>query len=218
QIMGFALSLQNISASVSSDKKYINGTTTISAGVQGSEASQQISLSGDFEYQVEIMDSDKPKFKYKTFGLIGFKIEGHFPSFDFKASVATFENAKRLGVDNLTGFEGSGSFGLKLMAPEHSPAMTDGQSSNGDGSVGGGVYIVYAKKSGVQEAAWGVDVDLQFGSPGIPLGTVLLKGVFGGVYKNLSRKGDIADKVNGARTGLSYQWDPNAWGFNLGLD
>lgn len=218
QIMGFALSLQNISAAVSTDKKYVNGTATIGAGVQGSEASQQISLKGDFSYEAEILESDKPKFKRTKFGLTGFSIEGHFPSFDFEASVATFENANRLGVDNLTGFEGKGRFGLKLMSPEHSAAMTNEQSPSGGGSTGGGVYIVYAKKSGVENAAWGVDVDIQFGSPGIPLGTVLLKGVFGGVYKNLSMKGDIADKVNGARTGLSYQWNYGAWGFNLGLD
>jgi hypothetical protein len=61
---------------------------------------------------------------------------------------------------------------------------------------------------------WAVDVNAK--GLNIPMGPVILDGVFGGVYKSFKLSGDKASQET--KTGLGYVVNRGTWGFNLGVD
>jgi len=233
KVAGFSLGISSLSIKGDASTGIISGAATVNLKVTGASTNQAIKMSAGLVFKATTRTADgKKKFQLENFGVEKVAVRAVFPSFGFEGSLDLFNDAPRLGVNNLTGFEGKAKFWFNIMTDNADSASTTpaapttktGEAAQNDaasGKAGGGVYMIFAKNNAGQDA-WAVDVDVNFGKVGIPLGVaVSLKGIFGGVYSNLKIKGDpiakaIGDK--GSRTGLAYGWDPGRWGFNIGLD
>ncbi|NBB31759.1 hypothetical protein GVN22_25770, partial [Cellulophaga sp. BC115SP] len=221
-IAGFSLTLSSLSikAETSGD---ISGYVNITGGLEfGSASNQSITASAGLAFKAStITQEGKHKFKLDKFSLDKIGVAANFPTFGFDAFLNIFDNESRLGVNNLTGFEGKGRFWFSFLSKTDGAKMQGTQDTTkaSSGKAGAGVYLLFAKNA-TGKVAWAIDLDLNFGETGIPLGTVNMKGIYGGAYSNLKIKGDPIAKVSnkGSRTGLSYQWEDGTWGFNLGLD
>ncbi len=226
-VAGFSLGISSLSIKGDPATGIIKGAAQVDLKVSGEGTNQNIKMSAGLVFKATTRTADgKKKFEFVDFGIDKVAVRANFPTFGFEGSLDLFNDAPRLGVDKLTGLEGKAKFWFNFMTEDPSVKTTTpktgeaAQNSTVQEKGGGGVYMVFAK-NGNGEDAWAVDVDVNFGNLGIPVGVVTLKGIFGGAYSNLKIKGDPIAKATGdkgSRTGLAYAWDPGRWGFNLGLD
>jgi hypothetical protein len=226
-VAGFSLGISSLSIKGDPATGIIKGAAQVDLKVSGEGTNQNIKMSAGLVFEATTKTEDgKKKFKFVDFGVDKVFVRANFPTFGFEGALDLFNDAPRLGVAKLTGFEGKAKFWFNFMTEDPSAKTTSpktgeaAQNSPVQEKGGGGVYMVFAK-DGKGQDAWAVDVDVNFGKTGIIVGTVSLKGIFGGAYSNLKIKGDPIVKATGdkgSRTGLAYAWDPGRWGFNLGLD
>lgn len=224
KVGGFELGLTSLDIKVG-DKGEINGDVTITGGLAlGSSSEQSIVADVGLKFEAITKTVDgKDKFEFVKFAPSKLYVKATMPTFGFEAGLDIFQNASRLGINNISGIEGKGSFWFNFMekdSEKKSKAAADTAKVDEAQKAGAGVYLLFAKNQDGQNA-WAVDVNLQFGKPGIPIGPSTLNGIYGGAYSNVKIKGDPTAKASGnmgSRTGLSYLWSTGVWGFNLGLD
>lgn len=223
KLAGFNIMIQQFSMSGDPATGLITGGTNISLTLgkscqEGKTERPLIKGSSELFFKASYSSDENERyaFKFTDVSVKEIAVNASLKTFSFDGHVRLFKNEPAFGENDVSGFKGRANLTLKLLGKD---ATADSTAAGDASGVGAGVALMFLtvnKGQSNEYKAWAVDANVSFGA-GIPIGPVMLKGVFGGAYKGAEAM-NIGSKVLGSKTGIEYQLKQGHWGFNFGMD
>lgn len=223
KLAGFNIMIQQFSMSGDPTTGLITGGTNISLTLgkscqEGKTERPLIKGSSELFFKASYSSDENERyaFKFTDVSVKEIAVNASLKTFSFDGHVRLFKNEPAFGENDVSGFKGRANLTLKLLGKD---ATADSTAAGDASGVGAGVALMFLtvnKGQPNEYKAWAVDANVSFGT-GIPIGPVMLKGVFGGAYKGAEAM-NVGSKVLGSKTGIEYQLKQGHWGFNFGMD